>query len=174
MACSRQIRNALNATATAEGPNARGATAGVGSARRASLSGRKRRALFTVRQPLCTTHRGNFAGALQAQGAAPRIPLSLWRRPLSPVVDRDTKASRLELTARLPGGTTVAEGAQSRGELGCPQPTCPRHLNHCARGAASVETPKGSAKKNLRHRAASSCASCGGSGELLLKQAGAA
>ena len=96
----------------------------------------------------CARHTAEkFAGALQAQGAAPRIPLSLWRRPLSPVVNRDTKASRLELTARSPGGTTVAEGAQSRGELGCPQSTCSRHVNHCARGPASVETPKGLRKR---------------------------
>jgi hypothetical protein len=114
MACSRQIRNALNATATAQCPNTRGATAAVGSARRHSLSGRKHRNSSECANH-CARHTAEkFAGALQAQCAAPRIPLSLWRRPLSPVVNRDTKASRLELTARSPGGTTVAEGAQSR------------------------------------------------------------
>src|SRR5262245_33042903 len=56
------------------------------------------------------------AGAVAAScWRRPPRPLVAWRRPLSPVVNRDVKVSRRELTARSPGSTTVAEGAQNWG-----------------------------------------------------------
>jgi hypothetical protein len=99
--------------------------------RAGSHSGRKRRALFPDRQPSCTTHRGEVCWR------RPPHPLVVVAAPALPVVNRDTRASRVELTTRSPGGTTVFEGARSWGELGCLLPTCPHHVTYCARGRIS-------------------------------------